>query len=40
VTDGPIPWATLEASDAIIFGSPTYNGSLSAQAKAVLRGLD
>jgi aryl-alcohol dehydrogenase-like predicted oxidoreductase len=33
VTDGPIPWATLEASDAIIFGSPTYNGSLSAKLK-------
>lgn len=33
VADGPIPWETLEASDAIIFGSPTYNGSLSARLK-------
>ena len=33
VADGPIPWDTLEASDAIIFGSPTYNGSLSARFK-------
>jgi NAD(P)H dehydrogenase (quinone) len=33
VTDGDIPWATLEASDAIIFGSPTYNGTLSAKLK-------
>lgn len=28
-----IPWATLEASDAIIFGSPTYNGLISAKLK-------
>lgn len=33
VADGPIPWDTLEASDAIVFGSPTYNGSLSARLK-------
>lgn len=33
VADGPIPWETLEASDAIIFGSPTYNGLLSAKLK-------
>lgn len=28
-----IPWQTLEASDAIIFGSPTYNGLVSAKFK-------
>jgi len=33
VADGDIPWEALEASDAIIFGSPTYNGSISAQLK-------
>jgi NAD(P)H dehydrogenase (quinone) len=33
VADGPIDWGGLEASDAIIFGSPTYNGSLSARLK-------
>ena len=33
VTDGEIPWGTLEASDAIVFGSPTYNGSISARLK-------
>lgn len=32
VADG-IPWDYLESSDAIIFGSPTYNGSLSAKLK-------
>ncbi|MBB3999556.1 flavodoxin family protein [Aureimonas pseudogalii] len=32
---GPVPWETLERSDAIIFGSPTYNGSLSAKLKQV-----
>jgi NAD(P)H dehydrogenase (quinone) len=33
VADGDIPWADLEASDAIIFGSPTYNGLVSARFK-------
>lgn len=33
VADGPIDWAALEISDAIIFGSPTYNGTLSAKLK-------
>jgi NAD(P)H dehydrogenase (quinone) len=33
VADGPIPWGRLEASDAIIFGAPTYNGSLSSRMK-------
>lgn len=33
VADGEIPWETLEASDAIIFGSPTYNGLISARLK-------
>lgn len=33
VADGPVPWDVLAASDAIVFGSPTYNGSLSARLK-------
>ncbi|RDU95826.1 flavodoxin family protein [Trinickia dinghuensis] len=33
VTDGDIPWDKLAASDAIIFGSPTYNGTISARLK-------
>jgi multimeric flavodoxin WrbA len=33
VADGAIPWETLEASDAIIFGSPTYNGLVTAKFK-------
>ncbi|MGO7860166.1 flavodoxin family protein [Rhizobium ruizarguesonis] len=33
VGDGPVSWETLEASDAIIFGSPTYNGLVSARFK-------
>jgi NAD(P)H dehydrogenase (quinone) len=33
VADGEIPWADLEASDAIIFGSPTYSGLVSARFK-------
>ncbi len=33
VADGPVDWAQLEASDAIIFGSPTYNGMISARFK-------
>lgn len=33
VSESPIPWETLEASDAIIFGSPTYNGTVSARFK-------
>lgn len=32
VADG-IDWAELERSDAIIFGSPTYNGMISAKLK-------
>ena len=32
VADG-VDWATLEKSDAIIFGSPTYNGMISARLK-------
>ncbi len=31
--DGPVAWDVLEASDAIIFGSPTYNGLVSARFK-------
>jgi multimeric flavodoxin WrbA len=33
VADGEINWGELEACDAIIFGSPTYNGSLSSRLK-------
>ena len=33
VADGPPDWAQLEKSDAIIFGSPTYNGLISARIK-------
>lgn len=33
VADQDIPWETLAASDAIIFGSPTYNGTISARLK-------
>jgi NAD(P)H dehydrogenase (quinone) len=33
VADGPIRWESLEASHAIIFGSPTYNGLVSARFK-------
>ncbi|KVK53973.1 NADPH-dependent FMN reductase [Agrobacterium deltaense] len=33
VVEGDIPWDALEASDAIIFGSPTYNGLISAKFK-------
>lgn len=36
VADGEISWTTLEACDAIIFGSPTYNGSLSSRLKKVM----
>lgn len=33
VSEGPIPWDVLEASDGIVFGAPTYNGSPSARFK-------
>ena len=33
VAEKNIPWETLEKSDAIIFGSPTYNGLISARFK-------
>ncbi|MEW6340698.1 MAG: flavodoxin family protein [Paraburkholderia sp.] len=33
VSEGETPWETLAASDAIIFGSPTYNGTVSARLK-------
>lgn len=33
IADGEISWGTLEACDAIIFGSPTYNGLVSARFK-------
>lgn len=31
-----VDWESLEASDAIIFGSPTYNGSISARLKGFM----
>lgn len=33
VADGDIPWESLALSDAIVFGSPTYNGTISARFK-------
>ena len=33
VSEGPVPWNALEASDAIAFGSPTCNGAPSARFK-------
>jgi NAD(P)H dehydrogenase (quinone) len=33
VSGSPFPWDVLAASDAIIFGSPTYNGTVSARFK-------
>ncbi|WP_027059595.1 flavodoxin family protein [Mesorhizobium loti] len=33
VANGPLDWKTLEQSDAIVFGSPTYNGLISAKLK-------
>ena len=33
VADGPMDWEVLEKSDAIIFGSPTSNGLISAKLK-------
>jgi multimeric flavodoxin WrbA len=33
VAEHDAPWELLEASDAIIFGSPTYNGSISSRLK-------
>ena len=33
VSEGETPWAELEAADAIIFGSPTYMGNVSAPFK-------
>ncbi|WP_277980550.1 flavodoxin family protein [Sphingomonas phyllosphaerae] len=36
VRDGAVDWKALEESDAIIFGSPTYNGLVSAQLKTFM----
>jgi NAD(P)H dehydrogenase (quinone) len=33
VADGDVPWGTIAASDAVIFGTPTYNGTISARFK-------
>ncbi|WP_275166845.1 flavodoxin family protein [Citrobacter koseri] len=36
LADGEADWEALAASDAIIFGSPTYNGTISARFKAFM----
>ena len=36
VADGDIPWDKLAASQAIVFGSPTYNGTVSARLKTFM----
>jgi len=36
VADSEIDWEELEACDGIIFGSPTYNGLISARLKAFM----
>jgi multimeric flavodoxin WrbA len=33
LAEGDVPWGELEAADAIIFGTPTYMGSVSAPFK-------
>lgn len=33
LSEGEASWEALEAADAIIFGSPTYNGTISARLK-------
>jgi multimeric flavodoxin WrbA len=33
VAEGELPWGELDSADAIIFGSPTYMGSVSAAFK-------
>ncbi|MGN6082121.1 flavodoxin family protein [Trinickia sp.] len=33
LAEGPVDWETLSASDAVVFGSPTYNGTISARFK-------
>lgn len=33
VGEGEVDWKVLENSDAIVFGSPTYNGMISAKLK-------
>jgi hypothetical protein len=39
VADGAMDWNALERSDAIIFGSPTYNGLISAKLKQFFEDL-
>lgn len=36
LADSAVDWAALEAADAIIFGSPTYNGTISARFKTFM----
>lgn len=36
VADGDIDWEALAAADGIIFGSPTYNGLISAKLKGFM----
>ncbi len=33
VAEGPVSWESLATSEAIIFGSPTYSGSISSRFK-------
>jgi NAD(P)H dehydrogenase (quinone) len=33
VAEKAVDWSKLESSDAIVFGSPTYNGNISARLK-------
>jgi multimeric flavodoxin WrbA len=36
IADGDIPWDVLAQSAAIVFGSPTYNGTVSARFKTFM----
>lgn len=40
VTAEPIPWDSLFAADAIVFGCPTHFGGISAELKAFLDSTD
>ena len=40
VTEGQVPWDTLFDADGIIFGCPTYFGSVSAEMKSFLDATD
>jgi NAD(P)H dehydrogenase (quinone) len=36
LAEGEPDWTAIEAADAVIFGSPTYNGTISARFKAFM----